>query len=196
MHCAALIVVPESVKQPLRYYRENVSKTVSLLEHMTRNDCRQLLFSSSASIYRPGDDFSVDERSPIEPDQPLRAQQGDDRRHHRRPAPPPVSWKRCRCATSTRSAPIRRCAPGCRPLNPTHALGKMIEAWENGTVFPVTGADWPTRDGTGIRDYIHVWDLARAHVNAHHPPTERAVGQPDPRLPGHQPRHRDRHHGS
>ena len=42
----------------------------------------------------------------------------------------------------------------------------MIVAWEAGESFTVTGVDWPTRDGTGIRDYIHVWDLALAHVQA------------------------------
>ena len=47
---------------------------------------------------------------------------------------------------------------------PTHALGKMISAHAAGEPFTVTGVDWPTRDGSGLRDYIHVWDLARAHV--------------------------------
>ena len=49
---------------------------------------------------------------------------------------------------------------------PTHALGKMIQAYEEGVPFVVTGTDYPTRDGSGIRDYIHVWDLAAAHVAA------------------------------
>ncbi|GIH09057.1 UDP-glucose 4-epimerase GalE [Rhizocola hellebori] len=165
VHCAALIVVPESVKQPLRYYRENVSKTVSLLEHMIRNDCRQLLFSSSASIYRPGADFSVDEHSPIEPTSPYA--------HSKAMIDGIIAA--CAAAGELEAVSLRYFNPigadpqlrtGLQTLNPTHALGKMIEAWENGTVFPVTGADWPTRDGTGIRDYIHVWDLARAHVHA------------------------------
>jgi UDP-glucose 4-epimerase len=165
VHCAALIVVPESVKQPLRYFRENVSKTVSLLEHMIRNGCRQLLFSSSASIYRPGDDFSVDEHAPVEPTSPYAQSK----------AMIDSIIAGCAAAGELEAVSLRYFNPigadpqmrtGLQTLNPTHALGKMIEAWENGTVFPVTGADWPTRDGTGIRDYIHVWDLARAHVNA------------------------------
>ncbi len=165
VHCAALIVVPESVKQPLRYYRENVSKTISLLEHMIRNDCRQLLFSSSASIYSPGADFSVDETSPVEPASPYAQSK----------AMIDNIIAGCAAAGELEAVSLRYFNPvgadpqmrtGLQTLNPTHALGKMIEAWENGTVFPVTGADWPTRDGTGIRDYIHVWDLARAHVNA------------------------------
>ena len=45
-------------------------------------------------------------------------------------------------------------------------LGKLIEAWQAGRAFTVTGTDWPTRDGSGLRDYVHVWDLARAHVAA------------------------------
>jgi UDP-glucose 4-epimerase len=55
---------------------------------------------------------------------------------------------------------------GLQIPEPSHALGKMLQARRDGTPFNVTGTDWPTRDGTGIRDYIHVWDLARAHVEA------------------------------
>lgn len=165
IHCAALIVVPESVKRPLAYYRENVAKTVSLLEHLTRNDCRRVLFSSSASIYRPGADFSVDESSPVEPASP----------YARTKAVIDSILADCAAAGQIRAMSLRYFNPvgadpllrtGLQNLNPTHALGKMIEAWENGTVFAITGNDWPTRDGTGIRDYIHVWDLARAHVAA------------------------------
>jgi UDP-glucose 4-epimerase len=55
---------------------------------------------------------------------------------------------------------------GLQIRRPTHVLGKMILAAENGDPFTLTGTDWPTRDGSGIRDYIHVWDLALAHVQA------------------------------
>jgi len=51
--------------------------------------------------------------------------------------------------------------------NPSHVLGKLVQvALGQDSVFYLTGVDWPTRDGSGIRDYIHVWDLARAHLNA------------------------------
>jgi len=49
---------------------------------------------------------------------------------------------------------------------PTHALGRLITAHRFGAPFTVTGTDWPTRDGSAIRDFVHVWDLARAHVRA------------------------------
>ncbi len=55
---------------------------------------------------------------------------------------------------------------GLQLRRPTHALGKLIQAAEEDVPFAITGTDWPTRDGSGIRDYIHVWDLAAAHVAA------------------------------
>ena len=55
---------------------------------------------------------------------------------------------------------------GLQLRQPTHALGKMIQAAEEGVPFLITGTDWPTRDGSGLRDYVHVWDLAAAHVAA------------------------------
>jgi UDP-glucose 4-epimerase len=55
---------------------------------------------------------------------------------------------------------------GLQLRRPTHALGKIIQAAREGTPFLITGTGWPTRDGSGLRDYIHVWDLASAHVAA------------------------------
>jgi hypothetical protein len=55
---------------------------------------------------------------------------------------------------------------GLQLARPTHVLGQMIQAQQRGVPFLVTGTDYPTRDGSGIRDYIHVWDLAEAHVAA------------------------------
>ncbi len=56
---------------------------------------------------------------------------------------------------------------GIHVERPSHVLGKLVDvAQGREPVFEITGTDWPTRDGTGIRDYIHVWDLAEAHVKA------------------------------
>ena len=55
---------------------------------------------------------------------------------------------------------------GLQLRRPTHALGTMIRAWQEGVPFLITGTDYPTRDGSGLRDYIHVWDLAAAHLAA------------------------------
>jgi UDP-glucose 4-epimerase len=59
---------------------------------------------------------------------------------------------------------------GLQLRQPTHALGKMLQAYEEGVPFLITGTDWPTRDGSGIRDYVHVWDLAAAHRDAQRRP--------------------------
>ena len=68
--CAALIVVPDSVADPVRYYRENVAKSVAFAEHLLRNGIQRLIFSSSAAIYRAGPDLAVDEDSAIDPQSP------------------------------------------------------------------------------------------------------------------------------
>lgn len=165
VHAAALIVVPKSVEQPLQYYRENVAKTIDLVEHLLRNGCGRLLFSSSASIYRPGEDFSVDESSPLEPLSP----------YARTKAITEAVLEDATRAYDLRVISLRYFNPvgadpamrtGLQLRRPTHVLGKMIAAAETGEMFRLTGTDWPTRDGSGIRDYVHVWDLACAHVQA------------------------------
>ncbi|WP_037604668.1 UDP-glucose 4-epimerase GalE [Streptacidiphilus rugosus] len=165
IHCAALIVVPDSVARPLHYYRENVAKTVALVEHLQRKGCPRLLFSSSASIYAPGADFSVDEESRLDPLSP----------YARTKLVTELVFKDTAEATSLRVLSLRYFNPigadpslrtGLQTPEPTHALGKLIQARAQGIPFRITGVDWPTRDGSGIRDYIHVWDLARAHVAA------------------------------
>jgi UDP-glucose 4-epimerase len=165
VHCAAAIVVPESVAEPLRYYENNVGRTIDLLGHLHRLGCRRLLFSSSAAIYRPGADFTVDETSPVEPGSPYAATKAAVEQILR-----DVSAAGLTAALSLRyfnpvgADPRRR--SGLQLARPTHALGRLIEAYEQGSPFTVTGTRWPTRDGSGIRDFIHVWDLARAHVSA------------------------------
>ncbi|WP_034087750.1 UDP-glucose 4-epimerase GalE [Streptacidiphilus albus] len=165
IHCAALIIVPDSVSEPLRYYRENVAKTVSLLEHLQRNGCERLLFSSSASIYTPGEDFAVDESSELDALSP----------YARTKLLMELVFKDTAEATPLRVLSLRYFNPigadpqlrtGLQTPMPSHALGKIIEARRSSAPFRVTGTDWPTRDGSGIRDYVHVWDLARAHVAA------------------------------
>src|SRR5215831_6419820 len=70
VHCAALIVVPDSVADPVGYYRANVAKSLDFVGHLLRNGCDRLIFSSSASIYQAGSDFTVDEDSPLDPQSP------------------------------------------------------------------------------------------------------------------------------
>lgn len=67
VHRAALIVVPDSVADPVGYWQANVAKSLEFAEHLLRNGCGRLIFSSSAAIYRAGDDLTVDEDSPVDP---------------------------------------------------------------------------------------------------------------------------------
>ena len=165
VHCAALIVVPDSVTHPLRYWHANVTKTIALVDHLLRNDRPRLLFSSTAAMYAAGEDFAVDEQSPIQPSSP----------YARTKAAVEAMLADISAATDLRALSLRYFNPigadpnlrtGLQAKRPTHLLGKLIEAADAGTEFVVTGTDWPTRDGTGLRDYIHVWDLATAHVAA------------------------------
>jgi UDP-glucose 4-epimerase len=165
IHAAALIVVPESVADPIRYFRVNVSGSLELTAHLLRNNCTRLIFSSSASIYRVSEDLTVSEDSPLDPQSP----------YARSKAITEGMFADIAAATPLRILSLRyfnpigadpRMRTGLQNPAPSHALGKIIQASAERTVFHVTGTDYPTRDGSGIRDYVHVWDLATAHVAA------------------------------
>jgi len=165
IHCAGLIVVPDSVADPIGYYRANVSKSLEFAAHLLRNGCRRLIFSSSAGIYKAREDLTVDEDSDIDPQSP----------YTRSKAISEAMFADIAAAESLHVLSLRYFNPigadpkmrsGLQLRRPTHALGSMIHARDEGLPFVITGTDWPTRDGTGIRDYIHVWDLATAHVAA------------------------------
>lgn len=165
VHCAALVVVAESLAEPLRYYRENVSKTLALVEHLLRNGCDRFVFSSSASIYSSERGGMVDEGSPIAPGSP----------YARTKWMVETALADVAAAGGLRVISLRYFNPvgadpqlrtGVHNLEPSHVLGKLVEANRTGVPFRLTGVDWPTRDGSAIRDYIHVWDLAQAHLGA------------------------------
>ncbi|MGV0373697.1 UDP-glucose 4-epimerase GalE [Corynebacterium pilbarense] len=163
IHCAAKIVVPESVKQPLMYYDNNVGKAITLLSVMERHGVRRFVLSSTASMYEPGPDYMVDETSAVDPQSPYAASKWLLERVLRdESATGRLGVVALRYFNPIGADPALR--TGLQNPHPTHAMGKMIEAHAAGEPFTVTGVDWPTRDGSGLRDYIHVWDLARAHV--------------------------------
>ncbi|MDK8879332.1 UDP-glucose 4-epimerase GalE [Corynebacterium sp. MSK008] len=163
IHCAAKIVVPESVEQPLAYYDNNVGKAITLLSVMERFGVRRFVLSSTASMYEPGPDYMVDETSAVDPQSPYAASKWLLERVLRDTAATgSLGVVALRYFNPIGADPSLR--TGLQNPRPTHAMGKMIEAHAAGEPFTVTGVDWPTRDGSGLRDYIHVWDLARAHV--------------------------------
>jgi len=162
---AALIVVPDSVADPVGYYRANVASSLEFTAHLLRNNCGRLIFSSSAAIYQPGDDFTVDEDSPLNPQSPYaRSKAITETILADIAAAEPIRILSLRYFNPIGADPRMR--TGLQIPNPTHALGKILQSVTEQTVFHVTGTGYPTRDGSGIRDYIHVWDLATAHVAA------------------------------
>ncbi|GAP20355.1 UDP-glucose 4-epimerase GalE [Leptolinea tardivitalis] len=166
VHCAALIVVPESVSQPYEYYTDNVAKSLELFKSLVDLGCPKLVFSSSASIYDVVPNFMVNEESPLKPTSP----------YARTKYMMEMILKDFCTAYGMKGIALRYFNPigadpkmrsGIHVKNPSHVLGKLVDtALGKQSTFDITGVDWPTRDGSGIRDYIHVWDLARAHVNA------------------------------
>lgn len=165
VHCAGRVAVPESLLDPLGYYRSNVSKTVDLLAHAIRNGCGRLLFSSSASMYSPGREPSVDERSAVDPQSPYaRTKVMVEEILRDAAAVYPIRVLSLRYFNPIGADPQLRTGPQASP--PLNAIGQLLMAHERKLPFIVKGTDWATTDGSALRDYVHVWDIARAHVIA------------------------------
>lgn len=164
LHCAALIVVPESVSEPYLYYRENVAKSLELFMNLHHLGCNKIVFSSSAAIYAPVPGFMVTEQSPLFPSSP----------YARTKYMMEMVLSDMCSAYGMKGIALRYFNPigadpkmrsGVHVKEPSHVLGKLVEtALGINPEFHITGTNYETRDGTGIRDYIHIWDLARAHV--------------------------------
>lgn len=166
IHCAARIVVPESVAEPYAYYRDNVTKSLELFDELTALGKPRIVFSSTASLYAPSESFEVTEESPLEPPSP----------YARTKRMMELALTDICAATELRAIILRYFNPigsdpnyrsGIQDTLPSHVLGRLVAA-ARGDIdeFVITGTEHPTPDGTGIRDYVHVWDLARAHVAA------------------------------
>jgi UDP-glucose 4-epimerase len=166
IHCAARIVVPESVAEPYSYYRDNVAKSLELFDELTALGKTRLVFSSTASLYAPSETFEVTEESPLDPQSPYaRTKRIMEQALTDMCAATPLRAIILRYFNPIGSDPDFR--SGIQDALPSHALGRLVAATRGDIdAFVITGTDHPTRDGTGIRDYVHVWDLARAHIAA------------------------------
>lgn len=166
IHMAARIIVPESVEQPYEYYRDNVAKSLELFDQLQSLGKGRVLFSSSASLYATKEGFEVTEQDPLDPPSP----------YARTKRVMEMCLEDMAAATGLRAISLRYFNPigsdpdlesGIYVREPSHVLGQLVMAAQGlKDAFTITGVEHPTRDGTGIRDYIHVWDLARAHVVA------------------------------
>jgi UDP-glucose 4-epimerase len=166
IHMAARIVVTESVAMPYAYYRDNVAKSLELFDELARLDKPRIVFSSSASVYAEVADLEVFEDSPTAPTSP----------YARTKLMMEAVLSDLAATGELRALLLRYFNPigsdpelrhGMYVREPSHVLGQLVLAAQGRRdAFEITGTDYPTRDGTGLRDYIHVWDLARAHVAA------------------------------
>jgi len=166
LHFAAFAYVGESVADPLKYYRNNLAAPLTLLETMQRHGCKRFILSSTCASYGDPVRIPIDESHPQAPVNPYGASKWMLER----------VLRDCDTAWGLKSVFLRYFnASGCHPSgeigedhNPeTHLIPLVLQAAagqrEHITVF---GTDYPTPDGTCIRDYIHVCDLASAHALA------------------------------
>jgi UDP-glucose 4-epimerase len=166
MHFAASVVVPESVSEPLKYYRNNTVNLLGLLEACARHRVPRFVFSSTCAVYGMPGVARVTEESPIAPISPYGASKAMSERILMDTA----------AATGLRYAILRYfnvagAEPGGRigqaTPNATHLVKVACEtAVGLRPELSIYGTDYPTRDGTCVRDYIHVEDLSRAHLAA------------------------------
>lgn len=166
VHFAGMKAVGESVEQPLTYYENNVVGSVELLKAMNAQDCRKIVFSSSATVYGEPHYLPFDEEHPVSPVNPY----GQTKLMVEKIL---KDWAHNGCS-----------ATALRYFNPVgaHVSGRIGEdprgipnnlmpyiaqvAIGKREVLQIFGDDYDTRDGTGERDYIHVTDLAKAHIAA------------------------------
>jgi UDP-glucose 4-epimerase len=166
MHFAGSVVVPESVSDPLKYYHNNTAKSRALIESAVRGGVKHFIFSSTAATYGTPESVPVSEDAPKRPINPYgmsklmtEAMLADVAAAH------PINYCALRYFNVAGADPAGR--SGQSTAGATHLIKIAVEAAtgkrDHVSVF---GTDYATEDGTGVRDYIHVSDLAAAHVHA------------------------------
>lgn len=168
IHFAGLKAVGESVAKPLWYYRNNVVGTLNLLDAMAAHDVRVLVFSSSATVYGAPHAVPITEDFPLQPTNPYGQTKFHIERILRDLHVADPAWRisllryfnPVGAHVSGRIGEDPRGVPNnLLPFVAQVAIGRLPEV-------RVFGTDWPTHDGTGVRDYIHVTDLAIGHLDA------------------------------
>jgi UDP-glucose 4-epimerase len=167
IHIAAFKAVAESVEQPLKYYQNNVAGFVTLLETLLAMHVNHFVFSSSAAVYGTPPTEIVTEETPCAPESPYGQTKYMDEiilrdTCHANPNLKGIALRYFNVVGSHESAIIGESPKG----KPQNLLPIIVKAVADNKPLTVYGTDYPTRDGTCLRDYIHVVDLARAHVAA------------------------------
>jgi len=163
IHLAAFAYVGESIVQPAKYYVNNVAGTISLLEAMRENKVNKIVFSSTCAVYGIPDSVPITEKQPLNPVNPYGASKMMVERilrdyHHAYG----LGFVALRYFNAAGADPEGDIGEVHNPE--THLIPLALDAALGRSELVVFGNRYPTPDGTCIRDYIHVTDLARAHV--------------------------------
>jgi len=166
MHFAASIEVEESVKNPAKYFENNVTNGLNLLGAMLKNNIKKIIFSSTAAVYGNPKRVPIKESDPTEPINPYglsklmfeQILEWYSKSYNLKS----ISLRYFNAAGADPEGRIGQDSP-----KPTHLITRAIlTALGRYPYLEIFGTDYPTKDGTCIRDYIHVKDLARAHILA------------------------------
>jgi UDP-glucose 4-epimerase len=163
LHCAGLAQVAESVVDPARYFNENVTSGLALLDAMRASGTNRMVFSSSAAVYGTPESTPLQEDHPMRPVNPYgetkRAFEGMLDWYARAYGLAAISLRYFNVAGATATR-----GEDHRPE--THLIPNLLASARGAQQVKIFGTDYPTPDGTCIRDYIHVHDLADAHIAA------------------------------
>ena len=173
VHLAAKKAAGESVNEPVEYHNENTGGVISLLTAMAAAEVRRLVYSSSAAVYgEPVDDNPLTEASATNPTNPYGSSKLIGEMMIRDSAPAlGLSWAALRYFNVAGAG-----APDLSDTSANNLIPMLLRARAAGRPAKIFGSDYPTPDGTCIRDYIHVSDLAEAHVAACRLVTDEAPG--------------------
>jgi UDP-glucose-4-epimerase GalE len=165
MHFAAFLDVGESVREPIRYYRNNVVGALGVLEAMAAESVRHFVFSSTCATYGEPIETPITETHPQKPINSY----GETKLAIERALPHletahGIRWVAMRYFNASGADPDGEIGEDHSPE--IHLIPRALEAVAGGRGLQVFGDDYPTPDGTCLRDYVHVSDLADAHVRA------------------------------
>ncbi|MEQ8265582.1 MAG: UDP-glucose 4-epimerase GalE [Parvibaculum sp.] len=166
VHFAGSIIVPESVADPLKYYSNNTAKSRALIERCVAGGVKHFIFSSTAAVYGMPEQSPVDENAPLQPMSPYgRSKLMTEWMLRDVAAAHDMTYAALRYFNVAGGDPKGRV--GQSTANATHLIKVACQtALGQRPYIEVFGDDYPTADGTCIRDYIHVSDLAAAHTAA------------------------------
>ena len=167
VHFAGSIIVPESVENPLKYYRNNSLNSLFLVKKCVEHGVSNFIFSSTCAVYGHAQSSLIDEEHPLNPISPYARSKlfvewvlEDVSRIH--PTFNYISLRYFNVAGASLDGNLGQCSPKA-----THLIKvALLAALDEGKKLQLFGTDYNTFDGTCIRDYIHIEDLAQAHLDA------------------------------